>query len=299
MDKTKILVALLAISLCGNIFLLAAGGNNPSAEGISQFLLYAYHQAFPPLENETIPQAGNESNWTVGTVTELGQSNGTKEFTVQDILSMLDKNEVPDEALLQILLSLENETPPAEEQEEEPEATPTPDPNAWKMYESSKWHFSIPYPPSWTVKEGTSPNPAVTFTAPIETACSSDTKQCYQYVASLSISVDSNPGTGGLEEYFNKKISALQKQLGITATSKSAPTYVSGERAYWIEYYTRDSRGNPSKRYMQYFALLDSNVYILTYSGPYSTKENVYSYNKDDVQKMIESFTVKREYVVV
>jgi len=107
MDKTKILVALLAISLCGNIFLLAAGGNNPSAEGISQFLLYAYHQAFPPLENETIPQAGNESNWTVGTVTEFGQSNGTKEFTVQDILSMLDKNEVPDEALLQILLSRE------------------------------------------------------------------------------------------------------------------------------------------------------------------------------------------------
>jgi len=120
MDKTKILVVLLAISLCGNIFLLAAGGNNPSAEGISQFLLYAYHQAFPPLENETIPQAGNESNWTGGNITEFGQPNGTKEFTVQDILSMLDKNEVPDEALLQILLSLENESPPPKNRRRNP-----------------------------------------------------------------------------------------------------------------------------------------------------------------------------------
>jgi len=299
MDKTKILVALLAISLCGNIFLLAGGGNNPTTEGISQFILYAYHQAFPPIENETIPLAGNGSNWTGSNATEIGQADGAKEFTIQDILSMLDENGVPDETLLQMLLSLENETPSAERQYEEPEVTPTPDQNAWKTYESSKWHFSIPYPPSWTVKEGTSASPAVTFTAPIETACSAETKQCYQYVASLSISIDSNPGTGGLEEYFNKKISTLQKQLGITATSKSAPTYISGERAYWIEYYTRDSRGNPSKRYMQYFALLDSKVYILTYSGPYSTKENVYSYNKNDVQKMIESFTVKREYVAV
>jgi len=299
MDKTKILVALLALSLCGNIYLLATSGNPPATEGISQFILYAYHQAFPPIENGTLLQSGNESKST-GVDDEMSDKpSDTMESTGRDSLPPVDKTEVSEETLLQLLHSMENETRSIEEQKMEPEATPTPDPNAWKVYESSNWHFSISYPPTWTVEEGTSSSPAVTFTAPVETMCSAETKQCYQYVASLSIAIDSNPGTGGLEEYFNKKISTLQKQLGITATSKSAPTYISGERAYWIEYYTRDARGNPSKRYMQYFALLDGKIYLLTYSGPYSTKENVYSANKDEVQKMIESFTVKREYVVV
>jgi len=298
MDRMKVLVVLLVISLSGNVFFLVTGGNNPVSEKISQSLLYAYHQAFPPLDNETISLAENESNQTYNNTTETVQSGGDeKGFTARDLLLMIEKNEISDEEILQMLLSLENETVPAEEQEVN--VTPTPDPNAWKVYESSKWHFSIPYPPTWTVKEGTSASSVVTITAPIETKCSSESKQCYQYVASLSVSIDTNPGTGGLEAYFNKKIASLQRQLAITATSKSATTYISGERAYWIEYYTRDSRGNPSKRYMQYFALLDKKVYILTYSGPYSTNENVYSRNKGDVQKMIEGFTVKREYVIV
>jgi hypothetical protein len=302
MDRMKILVVLLVISLAGNVFFLVTGGNNPVSDGIRQSMLYAYHQAFPPLDNETFFLTGNESNPTDTNITEAVQPGNEKEFTARDILLMLEKNEVSDEEILQMLLTLENETlenGTLPEEEVEVNVTPTPDPNAWKVYESSKWHFSVPYPPSWTVKEGTQANSVVTITAPIETSCSAETKQCYQYVASLSISIDTNPGTGSLEEYFNKKIASLQRQLAITATSKSATTIVSGERAYWIEYYTRDSRGNPSKRYMQYFALLDKKVYILTYSGPYSTNENVYSRNKADVQKMIEEFSVTREYVVV
>jgi len=170
MDKTKILVALLAISLCGNIFLLAGGGNNPTTEGISQFILYAYHQAFPPIEKRDHPtgwewkQLDREQchgNWPSGWCKRVHHPRYTlharREWSA-------------DETLLQMLLSLENETPSAERQYEEPEVTPTPDQNAWKTYESSKWHFSIPYPPSWTVKEGTSASPAVTFTAPIETS---------------------------------------------------------------------------------------------------------------------------------
>jgi len=47
---------------------------------------------------------------------------------------------------------------------------------------------------------------------------------------------------------------------------------------------------------MQYFTILDKKVYILTYSGPYSTAENVYSRNKPDVEKMIKEFIVEREY---
>ena len=304
MDKTKVLVVLLAISLCGNAFFLMSEGANPVAERLTRSVLYAYHQAFPPLENETIQTeenvtaVGDEPNRTESNIKELVQSNGEKEFTVREFLQMLGENETLDESLLSVLLSGENMTDFPEEVEE-PEVTPTPDENAWKMYENSKWRFSVPYPPSWTVKEGTTAGSVVTFTAPIETTCSAETKQCYQYVASLSIAIDTNIGMGGLEQYFNKKIATLQQQLAITATSKSAPTYISGERAYWIEYYTRDSRGNPSKRYMQYFALLDKKVYILTYSGPFSTKENVYSRNKEDVQKMIEGFTVDREYMVV
>ncbi|OPY36309.1 MAG: hypothetical protein A4E40_01527 [Methanoregulaceae archaeon PtaU1.Bin059] len=298
MDKVKVLVVLLALSLGGNIFLIMSGSENQFTSGVGRPLMYAYHQAFPPLENTTEDLVENGSTTSpYGVSAAEGEADYSGEnLSLRDILLRMDDEGILDEEHLLMLLAEREWNMSVEQVEVAPEPEPTPDPNAWKEYSSTKWRFSIPYPPTWEVKEGSASSPAVTLSAPAETECSTQTTECYQYIASLTVSIDQKPETIVLEDYFNKKVSKLQKDLAITATSKSAPTTLSGNKAYWIEYYTRDSRGNPSKTFMQYFTILDKKVYILTYSGPYSTAENVYSRNKPDVEKMIKEFIVEREY---
>ncbi len=298
MDKVKVLLVLLALSVGGNIFLVMSGSENQFTGGAGRSLMYAYHQAFPPLENTTEDLGENRNSSSPYSVSATA---GEGEFdeenhTLRDILMRMDEEGILDEEHLMILLAEREWNISVEPLEVAAEPEPTPDPNAWKEYSSTKWRFSMPYPPTWEVKEGSGSSPAVTLSAPAETECSSRTTECYHYIASLTVSIDQKPETIVLEDYFNKKVSKLQKDLAITATSKSAPTTLSGNKAYWIEYYTRDSRGNPSKTYMQYFTILDKKVYILTYSGPYSTAENVYSRNKPEVEKMIKEFVVEREY---
>ncbi|MCQ8893927.1 MAG: hypothetical protein NQU46_04780 [Methanolinea sp.] len=311
MDTVKVLAVLLVFSLSLNAYFIVTGEGDTLPGKISRSLTYAYHQAFPPLGNETemstgadngspgmtLPVAvGTESSESPGTVQDVDTDN----LTLQDILLLMEKNTSIDEEVLLTLLSRTNETVlEGEESEGEGEAIPPPEGVTWKVYNSTKWHFSVPYPPNWTIHEGTSTNPVVTFTAPVETSCSAVTSECYQYVASLSVGIDLHPGTLVFEDYFNRKVASLQKDLGITATSKTAQTTISGNKAYWIEYYTRDSRGNPSKMFMQYFTLLDKKVWVITYTGPYSTRENVYSRNKPDAQRMIEGIVIEREYKVV
>ncbi|HPJ74620.1 MAG TPA: hypothetical protein PKX98_07215 [Methanoregulaceae archaeon] len=108
-----------------------------------------------------------------------------------------------------------------------------------------------------------------------------------------------NPSTLVLEDYFNDAISTLQQTHFITTTSKSSPTTLSGNKAYRIDFFTRDKRGNPEKSYMQYYTIIDKKVYILTYSGPYSTQETVFDYYKRDAFQIIKSFTVDRDYKTV
>ncbi|OPX66176.1 MAG: hypothetical protein A4E37_02125 [Methanoregulaceae archaeon PtaB.Bin056] len=301
MDKVKVLLVLLALSLGGNIFLVMSASENQFTGGVGRSLMYAYHQAFPPLENTTedLEESGNATSaHGVNATVDEGES-VEEDPSLRDILLRMDEEGILDEEHLLMLLADREWNTSVEPPEVSAEPEPTPDPNAWREYSSTKWRFSIPYPPTWEIKEGSGSSPAVTLSAPAETECSSQTTECYQYIASLTVSIDQKPETIVLEDYFNKKVSKLQKDLAITATSKSAPTTLSGNKAYWIEYYTRDSRGNPSKTYMQYFTILDKKVYILTYSGPYSTSENVYSRNKPDVEKMIKEFVVEREYRAV
>ena len=296
MDKVKVLIVLLAISLCGNVFLILSASENPVTGAVSRSMMHAYHQAFPPLDNSSASLNSTANATYEMNDTAVYENPGDENLSLRDILISMDDEGTLDEELLLTLLAEREWNMSVGEEEIWVEPEPTPDPNAWKEYSNAKWRFSLIYPPTWEVKEGSSSSPAATFSAPVEAECSSKTTECYQYVASLTVSIDQKPETIVLEDYFNKKVSKLQKDLAITATSKSAPTTLSGNKAYWIEYYTRDSRGNPSKSYMQYFTILDKKVYILTYSGPFSTAENVYSRNKPEVEKMIKEFVVEREY---
>ncbi len=303
MDTRKTLIGLmavtLAVSLAGNVYFIFNPGGNPVTDQVRDYLTYPYSQPQPQVNNTSIPMAtgrGISPDMNVSIDQNLSEDPNS---TIMDMLLMLEEEGALNESILMMILGIDEEGMAYAEETPVAEPEPTPDPTAWKNYLSSKWHFSISYPPSWEVKDGTSSNPAVTITAPAETECSAQTSECYQYVASVVVSIDQNPGAIQLEDYFNKKVSSLQKSLGITATSKSAPTTVSGNNAYWIEYYTRDARGNPLKWYMQYYSLIDKKVFIITYSGPYSTGDNVYSTNKPDAQKMIDGFTVDRQYKIV
>ncbi|OPX72424.1 MAG: hypothetical protein A4E38_00603 [Methanoregulaceae archaeon PtaB.Bin108] len=308
MEKMKTLVVLLAVtlaaSLAGNLFFILNPAGSPVTNQVRDYLLYPYPQVEFPGNNTTLNSSASHLAVNRNSSPEMNISTAevvsdNPNSTIIEMLQMLEEEGALNESILMMILGIDEEGAGYVEVTPTVEPGPTPDPYAWKNYSSTKWHFTMPYPPSWEIKEGSSSNPALTITAPVETECSTVTSECYQYVASVVVSIDQNPGTTVLEDYFNRKVSSLQKSLGITATSKSALTTISGNNAYWIEYYTRDARGNPLKWYMQYYSLIDKKVFILTYSGPYSTGDNIYSANKPDAQKMIDSFTVERQYKVV
>ncbi|MEM2124152.1 MAG: hypothetical protein QXL43_02310, partial [Methanolinea sp.] len=113
MDRTKLLVILLAISLCGNVFFLLAGGSDPYSEDIRRALLYAYHQAFPPPGKVTpllkegealpggnatapLPDAGHNET-TSGTAPPETERSG--EFTADEIARALEESGVSNETL--------------------------------------------------------------------------------------------------------------------------------------------------------------------------------------------------------
>jgi hypothetical protein len=178
-----------------------------------------------------------------------------------------------------------------------PEPTPTPDPNAWKDYSNSAYRFSLQYPPTWTLTDKGGPYPVIEIAAPPQDYCDSKTAECYRLITKVTVDVDTNPYTLVLEDYFNEAVARLQKEYSITAVSKSAPTSLSDVKAYRIEYYTRDERGNKLNSVLQYYAIIDGKVYILSYMGPYSQyDDSIYQVNKPDARNIFLSFMVDREF---
>jgi hypothetical protein len=178
-----------------------------------------------------------------------------------------------------------------------PVPTPTVDPNALKDYSNSMYRFNLQYLPTWTLTENNGPYPAVEIQGPPQDYCDTKTSECYRLITRVTVDVDTNPFTTELEDYFNEAVSTLQNEYSITATSKSAPTTLSDVKAYRIEYYTRDERGNKVNSVLQYYAFIDGKVYIVSYSGPYSPyDDSIYQVNKPDARNIILSFTVNREY---
>ena len=80
-------------------------------------------------------------------------------------------------------------------------------------YTSAKNNFSLRYPKNWTVNEAVAGRTVLTLTAPVETACDSETSQCYKYIATLTVEIDQNPSNKALEDYFNKAVSKLQPRV--------------------------------------------------------------------------------------
>ena len=161
-------------------------------------------------------------------------------------------------------------------------------------YTNTKHGFSLVYPRTWTANEAPAGRTVLTLTAPEETSCDTRTNQCYVYIAQLTVEIDTSPNTLVIEDYFNKAVAQLQKQHGITTTSKTSATVLADSRAYQIEYFTRDSRGNPDRSFMQYYTIIDGKGFIISYFGPYSTWDGIYRNNKADAQEIINSFTVER-----
>jgi hypothetical protein len=283
MEREKILAVLLVISLGANAFLFFSA--MPAVDGNVGNLL-------SPI---LFPASGAASNVTIDGMSEVA---GTGELGSEAALSpepTVEETPVP---------TTEPTTPPpTTEPTPVPTPEPTQDPSIITLinFSSSKYPFHLQYPSNWNISETStgSPKGALLLTAPVEKECPKASSQCYQYVASMLIEVDPNPGTPNPEEYFTISIAAIQAKYTITSTTKSAPCYLSGSRAYQIEFFTRDQRGNPERSYMQYYGIFDGKAYTISYTGPYSTSVNVYSRNKGDAQRIVDSFAVERTYKVV
>jgi hypothetical protein len=286
MMREKVLVLLLVLSLCGNIYLaffdtaplgpflenvnrsnlsLLSGTSNSSP--VNEFYMDENGQIFAiPSFTPTLgikPGNGNADNSS--DVVSNGQVNGSETIPTTEVT----------------VIPTETEPVPLD---------------PWVTYNSTKYGFSLRYPRNWTVNEVVAGRTVLTLTAPIEKECDSETSQCYDYIARFTVEIDQKPFTLVLEDYFNKAVSQLQLQYHITTTSKSAPAVMSDTRAYQIEYYTHDKRGNADRSFMQYYAIIDGKAYIISYFGPYSSWENVYNHNKGDAQRMVDSLSITRVY---
>jgi hypothetical protein len=274
MMREKILIALLIISLGANAYLIF---NDHSI----------LDRSFPGvITSGVFVDSGNLSN------SSLPYEDASNDST------LLSANTSTEEPLITELLPEETPPPPPEETVEVT-AEPTSMSDGWIDYSSAKYGFSLQYPQRWEINEKStgSPGAVLILTAPVESECDRTGTQCYKYIASMTFEVDQKPFTLVPEEYFNQAIAALQNEYSITSTSKSAPCIVSGTRAYQIEFYTRDERGNPDRSYMQYYVHIDGKVYIISYTGPFSTWENVYSHNRSDAVRIIDSIVFERNYV--
>jgi hypothetical protein len=271
MNKEKVLAIVLILSLSANVYLLFMDHDFLDRNVQSMVNVVTY-----PLN--PYPAATNNTSLLTGS---MNDSVNVTLPTVTPIIEPLDGKP--------------NETVPITPIET---PTPTPPSDGWTTYNNTNYKFTLRYPITWEINDQStgSPNKLLILTAPVETNCDTTSAECFKYIASMTILIDQNPETLVLENYFNHAVSALQKDYGITSTSKSASSILSGNRAYQIEFYTRDERGNPMRSYMQYYTIIDQKAYIISYTGPYSNWENVYSHNKGDAQRIVDSFELERVY---
>ncbi len=281
MNRERVLATILVLSLCANIYLIFA--DHTLDRDIERVVHRALLLPEPVILNNTSPP-GDDGGSDDGP----GPYNSTGSGT--DLSSGIPINSTPDSI---------NETPVITPEPTLP--TPVPTSDGWAKYSSKKYAFSVSYPVTWELNDKStgSPGRMLVLTAPPESECDPLNAQCFKYIATMTIDIDQNPQTLSLEEYFNSAVAALQRDYAITSTSRSASCMLSNNRAYQIEFFTRDERGNPDRSYMQYYTLIDKKGYIISYTGPYSTWENVFSINKGDAQRIIDSFWVERTYEVV
>ncbi|NYT07238.1 MAG: hypothetical protein GKC05_03140 [Methanomicrobiales archaeon] len=262
MNREHVLAIILALSLCANIYLVFTDNSS-----LDHDINGIVHRAL--LYPEPVASDNSSPDLSPDTVPE---------------------DDIPDTAVETPVITPEPTVP-----------TPTPTTDGWTKYSSQKYAFSFRYPVTWELNDGAtgSPSRMVVLTAPPETECDPISAQCYKYIATMTFDIDRDPQTLNLEEYFNSAVASLQREYAITSTSRSASCMLSGNRAYQIEFYTRDDRGNPDRSYMQYYTLIDKKGYIISYTGPFSNWENVFSINKGDAQRIIDSFVVERNYEIV
>jgi hypothetical protein len=176
----------------------------------------------------------------------------------------------------------------------EPTPEPTPEP-LYLTYKNEDYRYSLEYARNWTLDESRSSE--VTFTSPERKQCNDLKTECYSIFSVFTIQAVPNPQPAVLEDYFNKAVSDLQSDYAITATTKAPTTYIAGVKAYGLNYYTKDDRGDPLRMVMQFYTLIDDKMYILTYSAPYSVeKDNIFDTYRWDALEMVQSFEVDRIY---
>ncbi len=265
MMRERILAVLLIISLCANVYLVSF--ERSSDEGIQQLINMHLHPGQNLTNSSSNPDMNSSAAVRMAVTTEVTTAVPTQTPTPKPT----------------------------------PSPTPSPTPPPWITVSNAKYRFSLEYPREWDFvdKSKSSASPAIIITTPPELECDPETTECYKFLSTFTVDIVQNPSTLVLEDYFNDAVSTLQQTHFITTTSKSSPTTLSGNKAYRIDFFTRDKRGNPEKSYMQYYTIIDKKVYILTYSGPYSTQETVFDYYKRDAFQIIKSFTVDRDYKTV
>jgi hypothetical protein len=276
MNREYVLAFILVLSLCANVYFIFTDYSslNPDIQDFVTTVIPGADRSMNVSPDSLVLNNSSVSN------SDQGAANQTDHENITD-------DEDPDVHVNEIIPYVTPGT-----------VVPTPTPDGWTTYTSNKYAFSVRYPTTWDLNDRStgSPGRVLVLTAPPETECNSISAQCFKYIASMTFEIDRNPDTLSLEEYFNRAVASLQKDYAITSTSRSASCILSGNRAYQIEFYTRDERGNPDRSYMQYYTLIDKKGYIISYTGPFSTRERVFAMNKGDAQRIIDSFEVERTY---
>ncbi len=174
-----------------------------------------------------------------------------------------------------------------------PTTVPVPVVPAFQTYNDPTYGFSITYPSNWT-KDKPSSGSGVYFrlVSPGIIKCNAKNTSCVNTTSNFAIMIQKTDEVTP-EDYFTKSIAELTRTSEITTTSKNSQTSLSGFRAYWVEYFTKDSRGNRDRSVLRLYAVVGHYGYIIVYYGPYTDDgKGVYDKYMPEVLEMIRSMKI-------
>lgn len=152
--------------------------------------------------------------------------------------------------------------------------------DGYKLYRSTPMGFSMEYPDFWQksaeVKEG-----IAVFVSPAEGY--SD-----EYTENLSVQrfTPDVEGEDVLNSYVKGYVTNLETTVKNYKLVSEEDTTLAGKTAYRIVYETQSDDEKDQMRLMQYFALHNGKIYVVTYAAEFSG----YSYFLTYVEKMITTF---------
>jgi hypothetical protein len=172
--------------------------------------------------------------------------------------------------------------------------------SGYKKYTNTQFGFSMDYPSDWEVNESNSlETPSlsrynvVNFYSSSVERCNTDKSDCANVRATITVEVETAPGTKELADYFVPETAKILAENGAQITKRDALYKLSGVKAYRLDY---DNEVNGYDQNLNSaYTLINDKAYILTYRAyaPMRSETNLFEKYYNTADDMFKSFQVQ------